>query len=128
MLFALYNVEPVIQIQKTTTIDTVSNMNNYNIEFLVRLKKYLIVHSTITSIQQRIFRMSQLFFIKRDLTRFIGLLRHYPTDTVNNVLDELINYELIRQEHVETFVVLHYFVLQNLILLINEIFCLFNFI
>lgn len=41
--------------------------------------------------------MPQLFFIKRDLTGSMGLLRHYPTDLVNNVLDELISYELIRQ-------------------------------
>ncbi|CAF1292339.1 unnamed protein product [Rotaria sordida] len=41
--------------------------------------------------------MSQVFFIKRDLTGSMGLLRHYPTDLVNNVLGELINYELVRQ-------------------------------
>lgn len=27
----------------------------------------------------------------------MGLLRHYPTDIVNSVIDELINHQLIRQ-------------------------------
>jgi len=41
--------------------------------------------------------MSQLFFLKRDLTGSMGLLRHFPTELVNTVIDELLNYQLIRQ-------------------------------
>jgi len=41
--------------------------------------------------------MPQLFFLKRDLTGPMGLLRHFPSDLVNNVIDELTKYELIRQ-------------------------------
>ncbi|CAF3129255.1 unnamed protein product [Rotaria sp. Silwood2] len=41
--------------------------------------------------------MPQLIFLKRDLTGPMGLLRHFPTDLVNSALNELANYELIRQ-------------------------------
>jgi hypothetical protein len=56
-----------------------------------------LVHSTINKIRERILNIPQLFFIKRDLTGAMDLLRHYPTDMVNSVLDELTKYELIRQ-------------------------------
>jgi hypothetical protein len=63
----------------------------------INLIKIYLVHSTTNKIRQRIFQMPQLFFLKRDLTGSMGLLRHYPTDMVNTVIDELINYQLIRQ-------------------------------
>ncbi|CAF2942055.1 unnamed protein product [Rotaria sp. Silwood2] len=68
MLFALYNIEP----------------ND-------------LVHSTVPTIRQRIIQMPQLFFLKRELTGSMGLLRHFPTDLVNTVIDELVNYQLIRR-------------------------------
>ena len=59
--------------------------------------KIILVHSTMNTIRERIFKMPQLIFLKRDLTGPMGLLRHFPTDMVNTVLDELVNYELIRK-------------------------------
>ncbi|CAF3978277.1 unnamed protein product, partial [Rotaria sordida] len=79
MLFALYNTEPVRQ-----------NMNKIKLNSIS-------IHSTITTIRQRIIQMSQLFFLKRELTGSMGLLRHFPSDLVSTVIDELINYQLIRQ-------------------------------
>lgn len=60
-------------------------------------KKINLVQSTINTIRQRIIQMPQLIFLKRDLTGPMGLLRHFPTDLVNSGLNELTNYELIRQ-------------------------------
>jgi hypothetical protein len=51
----------------------------------------------MNTIQERIFQMPQLFFLKRDLTGPMGLLRHFPTDIVNTALDELAEIELIRE-------------------------------
>lgn len=50
--------------------------------------------------------MPQLIFLKRDLTGPMGLLRHFPTDLVNSILNELVNCELLRQgrEYLFTFV------------------------
>ncbi|CAF4134544.1 unnamed protein product [Rotaria sordida] len=79
MLFALYNTEPVRQ-----------NMNKIKLNSIS-------IHSTITTIRQRIIQMPQLFFLKRELTGSMGLLRHFPSDLVSTVIDELINYQLIRQ-------------------------------
>ena len=59
--------------------------------------KIILVHSTMNAIRERIFKMLQLIFLKRDLAGPMGLLRHFPTDMVNTVLDELANYELIRK-------------------------------
>ena len=55
------------------------------------------VSSTSKTIRQRILNQPKLFFLKRDLTGPMGLVRHFPSESVNLVLDELINYELIRQ-------------------------------
>ncbi|CAF4932540.1 unnamed protein product, partial [Rotaria sp. Silwood2] len=79
MLFALYNVEPVVPNDKKPTIETIS------------------LHSTTNKIRERIFQMPQLFFLKRDLTGSMGLLRHFSTDMVNIIIDELIKYQLLRQ-------------------------------
>ncbi|CAF3230326.1 unnamed protein product [Rotaria sp. Silwood2] len=79
MLFALYDVEPVLASEKKTIIESMS------------------LHSTTKQIHQIVFNMPQLFFKKRDLTGPMGLLRHHATDMVNIVIDELIEYELIRQ-------------------------------
>jgi hypothetical protein len=51
----------------------------------------------MNTIRERIFQMPQLIFVKRDLTGPMGLLRHFPTDMVNSALNELTEYELIRQ-------------------------------
>ncbi|CAF3450604.1 unnamed protein product [Rotaria socialis] len=79
MLFAFYNVNPVLSNLETNMNPTTS------------------IQSTINNIQQRIIQMPQLIFLKRDLTGPMGLLRHFPTDLVNSVVTELINCELIRQ-------------------------------
>jgi hypothetical protein len=50
--------------------------------------------------------MEQLYFLKRDLTGPMGLLRHFPTDLVNTVLNELLQYELIRQGRKYTLILL----------------------
>ena len=50
----------------------------------------------MNKIRQRILSLPNLFFLKGDLTGTMGLLRHFATDMVNTVLDELIKYELIR--------------------------------
>ncbi|CAF1086183.1 unnamed protein product, partial [Rotaria sordida] len=79
-LFTLYNTEPIIMPEeRSTNIQSIS------------------IHSNINTIRERIIRFPQLFFLKRDLTGSMGLLRHYPSEIVNTVLDELICYELIRQ-------------------------------
>ena len=59
--------------------------------------KIILVHSTMNMTHERIFRMTQLIFLKRDLTRPINILQHFSTDIVNTILDELGNYELIRK-------------------------------
>jgi len=69
----------------------------YTILNIQPLKKIDLVHSTMNTIRERIFQMSQLFFLKRDLTGSMGLLRHFPTDMVNSVIEELTNCQLIRQ-------------------------------
>ncbi|CAF4916752.1 unnamed protein product, partial [Rotaria magnacalcarata] len=79
MLFAFYNVNPILCNLETNMNPTTS------------------IQSTINNIQQRIIQMPQLIFLKRDLTGPMGLLRHFPTDLVNSVLTELVNCELIRQ-------------------------------
>ncbi|CAF4822880.1 unnamed protein product [Rotaria sp. Silwood1] len=79
MFFALYNVEPVLESEKTPIIESMS------------------LHSTTKQIRKIILNMPQLFFKKRDLTGPMGLLRHHATDMVNIVIDELIEYQLIRQ-------------------------------
>ncbi|CAF2961565.1 unnamed protein product [Rotaria sp. Silwood2] len=78
MLFTIYNTEPIISNDIISKIEPIS------------------IHSTINKIREAIFQMP-LFFIKRDLTGTMGLLRRFPTDMVNSVFDEFINYELIRQ-------------------------------
>ncbi|CAF1677681.1 unnamed protein product [Rotaria magnacalcarata] len=79
MLLAIYNIEPILPNDKTLQIESIS------------------IHSTTNKIRKHIFNMPQLFFLKRDLTGSMGLLRHFPLDIVNTVMDELINYQLIRQ-------------------------------
>ncbi|CAF3345808.1 unnamed protein product, partial [Rotaria socialis] len=79
MLFAFYNVNPVLSNEEINMNPTTS------------------IQSTINNIRQRIIEMPQLIFHKRDLTGPMGLLRHFPTDLVNSALTELANYELIRQ-------------------------------
>ncbi|CAF4122533.1 unnamed protein product [Adineta steineri] len=79
MLFAFYNVNPVVYNQETNINQMTSTQ------------------STINTIRQRIIQMPQLIFLKRDLTEPMGLLRHFPTDLVNSVLNELSSYELSRQ-------------------------------
>ncbi|CAF4582486.1 unnamed protein product, partial [Rotaria magnacalcarata] len=79
MLLAIYNIEPILPNDKTLQIESIS------------------IHSTTNKIRKHIFNMQQLFFLKRDLTGSMGLLRHFPLDIVNTVMDELINYQLIRQ-------------------------------
>ncbi len=60
-------------------------------------KTFNLVHTTLNKIRERILQIPDLFFLKRDLTGSMGLLRHYQTDIVNTVLDEFINYEFLRQ-------------------------------
>jgi len=60
-------------------------------------KRFNLVHTTLNKIRERILKMPDLFFLKRDLTGSMGLLRHFQTDIVNTVLDELVNYEFLRQ-------------------------------
>ncbi|CAF4568674.1 unnamed protein product [Rotaria sp. Silwood2] len=79
MLLVLYNIEPIVPNVNKNKIDSRS------------------IHSTMINIRQRIFQYPQLFFVKRDLTGSMGLLRHFSTDMVNTVIDELVNYELIRR-------------------------------
>ncbi|CAF4281668.1 unnamed protein product, partial [Adineta steineri] len=79
MLFAFYNVNPVVSNHETNINQMTSTQ------------------STVNTIRQRIIQMPQLIFLKRDLTGPMGLLRHFPTDLVNSVLNELSSYELIRQ-------------------------------
>lgn len=65
--------------------------------FPLIIHKNNLVRSTILKIRQHILQIPQLFYLKRDLTGSMGLLRHFPTDLVNRVIDELINYQLVRQ-------------------------------
>lgn len=39
--------------------------------------------------------MTQLFFLKRDLTGPNGTVRHYRVDLINNVIEELIQHQLL---------------------------------
>lgn len=55
------------------------------------------VQTTLNTIREHIFTISQLFFLKRDLTGPMGVLRRFPTDIVNIALDELINYGFIKK-------------------------------
>ncbi|CAF4938783.1 unnamed protein product [Rotaria sp. Silwood1] len=79
MLFAIYNIEPVLLNDKKTAIETIS------------------LHSTTNKIRECILQIPHLFFLKRDLTGSIGLLRHFSTDMVNTIIDEFIKYQLLRQ-------------------------------
>jgi hypothetical protein len=42
------------------------------------------------------FSNAKLFFLKHYLTGTMGLLRHFPPEIVNIILEELINCELIQ--------------------------------
>ncbi|CAF4051774.1 unnamed protein product, partial [Rotaria sordida] len=79
MLFAIYNVDPVHIDDKKTTTEAFS------------------LYSTTNKIRERILQMPQLFFVKRDLTGSMGLLRHFSTDMINTIIDELTKYRLLRQ-------------------------------
>ena len=41
--------------------------------------------------------MPQLFFLKRNLTGSMDLLRHFSTNMVNTIIEELTKYQLIPQ-------------------------------
>ncbi|CAF3932869.1 unnamed protein product [Rotaria sp. Silwood1] len=79
MLFEIYNIEPVLLNDKKTAIETIS------------------LHSTTNKIRERILQIPHLFFLKRDLTGSMGLLRHFSTDMVNTIIDEFTKYQLLRQ-------------------------------
>ena len=96
MLFAIYNVEPVLTSVKWVAIESVSSKNIHICSQLISGKIDL-VHSTANRIRERIFLMPQLVFLKRELTGTMSLLRHFPIDMINTVLDELIKSEFIRQ-------------------------------
>jgi len=98
MLFTFYNVEPVLPTQNTLRIESISRKNEYKYKHSpFKKNKNNLVHSTMNTIRERIFQMTQLFFLKRDLTGSMGLLRHFSTDMVNSVIEELTSCELIRQ-------------------------------
>ena len=97
MLFAIYiYVEPVLANDESITIESISSKKIHICSQLI-LGKIDLVHSTANKIRERIFLMPQLIFLKRDLTGTMGLLRHFPVDMVNTMLDELTKYEFIRQ-------------------------------
>ena len=52
--------------------------------------RLIIVESNIKTIRSRILLMSQLFFVKRDLTGPMGIVRHYRADIVNSAINELV--------------------------------------
>ena len=100
MLFEFYNVNPILPEQQINTTDTIPSITIFKFIFcciVIILKIINLVQSTINKIRERIINIPSLFFVKRDLTGPMGLLRHFPTDMVNTVLDQLISNELIKQ-------------------------------
>jgi hypothetical protein len=98
MLFEFYNVDPAVPEQQLITTETIPSIDIFELYLTINiLKNVNLVQSTINKIRERIINIPSLFFVKRDLTGPMGLLRHYPTDMVNTVLDQLISHELIRQ-------------------------------
>lgn len=96
-LFALYNTEPLIGSEEQSTKNqSVPSMLIF-VSILYSLVYCLLVHTSMNTIRERIIRFPQLFFLKRDLTGNMGMLRHFPSEMVNTVLKELISYELLRQ-------------------------------
>lgn len=95
MLFLLYNVESSTEEQEQSMMDVQSS--EYIFEIINQKMNLFQVSSASRTIRQRILNQPKLFFLKRDLTGPMGLVRHFPSESVNLVLDELISYELIRQ-------------------------------
>ncbi|CAF4623538.1 unnamed protein product, partial [Rotaria magnacalcarata] len=79
MFIELYNTSPLLPNELSTR------------------NQILPIQTSLNTIREYIFEINQLFFLKRDLTGPMGVLRRFPTDLVNTALDELINYEFIRK-------------------------------
>ena len=73
------------------------NFNHVGLFRQLTLTYFLSVSSASKTIRERILQKPELFFLKRDLTGPSGSVRHFSTESVDLVLDELINYELIRR-------------------------------
>ncbi|CAF1958740.1 unnamed protein product [Rotaria magnacalcarata] len=84
MFIELYNTSPLLPNELSTR------------------NQILPIQTSLNTIREYIFEINQLFFLKRDLTGPMGVLRRFPTDLVNTALDELINYEFIRKGYSNT--------------------------